>query len=100
MAKRAGADPENPLAALSKQELHVLSLLASGLTNAAIAGELQLSERTIESHVRKVFSALALPRDTIVHRRVAAASLYLRWANQPLWKASSPFRTRQTAGGD
>lgn len=46
---------------LTRRELQVLRLLAGGKTNKAIAGELFLSERTIERHVGNIFAKLDLP---------------------------------------
>lgn len=43
---------------LTARELEVLSLLAAGRTNKAIAAELVLSERTVERHVSNIFAKL------------------------------------------
>jgi DNA-binding CsgD family transcriptional regulator len=52
---------------LSTRESQVLGLLAQGLTNAQIAGELALSERTVAKHLERVYRKLG------VHNRTAAA---------------------------
>jgi DNA-binding NarL/FixJ family response regulator len=62
---------------LTPREREVLSLMAEGLTNAGIAGRLVLTERTVESHVRNVFSKLDLPVAEDGHRRVLAVLSYL-----------------------
>jgi DNA-binding NarL/FixJ family response regulator len=65
------------LAALSERELDVLTLLAEGRTNAAIADRLWLTRRTVEGHVRSIFTKLRLPVSPDDHRRVLAARAYL-----------------------
>jgi DNA-binding NarL/FixJ family response regulator len=46
---------------LTPRELQVLRLVSAGKTNAAIAAELFLSERTIERHLSNIFTKLDLP---------------------------------------
>jgi DNA-binding NarL/FixJ family response regulator len=45
---------------LTSREVQVLRLLSSGKTNASIAAELFLSERTIERHLSNIFTKLDL----------------------------------------
>jgi DNA-binding NarL/FixJ family response regulator len=63
---------------LTGRELEVLSLMAEGLTNAGIAKRLWLTERTVEAHVRAIFSKLDLSVSQDEHRRVLAVLTYLR----------------------
>ena len=45
-------------AGLTGRELEVLRLVAAGNTNRAIAGELVLSERTVDRHVSNIYAKL------------------------------------------
>ena len=54
---------------LSKREAEVLSLLAQGMTNRQIGGELFISEKTVEHHVGHVY-------DKIGSRGRAAAAMF------------------------
>jgi DNA-binding CsgD family transcriptional regulator len=46
---------------LTRRELQVLRLIASGKTNKLIAGELSLSEKTVDRHVSNIFMKLSVP---------------------------------------
>ncbi|MGI8779649.1 MAG: protein kinase domain-containing protein [Solirubrobacteraceae bacterium] len=67
-----------PLDALSARQRDVLSRMAEGHSNHAIAGELELSERAVERDVGTIFSKLDLPTGNEGHRRVLAVLTYLR----------------------
>jgi DNA-binding NarL/FixJ family response regulator len=49
---------------LSERELEVVGMVADGLPNKAIAARLQLSVRTVESHVRHALAKLGLENRT------------------------------------
>jgi DNA-binding CsgD family transcriptional regulator len=46
---------------LTRREAQVLRLIATGKTNKTIAGELFVSERTVDRHVSNIFAKLSLP---------------------------------------
>jgi DNA-binding NarL/FixJ family response regulator len=65
------------LARLSVREKEILSLLAEGRSNLAIAADLHLAERSVEKHVTAIFTKLDLPQARTDHRRVLAVQRYL-----------------------
>jgi len=70
---------DSPIAALTERELDVLSLMAEGRANNAIAKELFVSAKVVEKHIASIFAKLGLPGDqTMHHRRVLAVLAYLR----------------------
>ena len=68
---------ESPLARLTPRENEILSEMAQGKNNAAIAAALVLTERAVEKHINSIFSKLALSEEKDVHRRVKAVLLFL-----------------------
>ena len=68
---------DSPLRHLTPRELEVLSEIATGKNNAAIAEALVLSGRAVEKHINSIFSKLGLSEEPAVHRRVAAVLLFL-----------------------
>ena len=68
---------DDPLEALSPREREVLSLMAEGRSNSGIAGQLWVTEGTVEKHVRSILMKLRLPEADEVHRRVLAVLAFL-----------------------
>jgi DNA-binding NarL/FixJ family response regulator len=65
------------LATLTARELQVLSLMAQGRSNAAVAGALTISPGVVEKHVASIFAKLGLAPSGDDNRRVIAAIRYL-----------------------
>lgn len=75
VAARSGV--RSPLETLTPRERQVLSEVAQGKNNNAIAVALSLSERAVEKHINSIFSKLGLSEEQDIHRRVKAALLFL-----------------------
>jgi DNA-binding NarL/FixJ family response regulator len=73
-----GRGTDTPIARLTEREREVLSLMAEGRSNSAIAEALVVTERAVEKHVTSIFSKLDLPPTADDHRRVLAVLTYLR----------------------
>lgn len=65
------------ISVLSGREKEVLSLMAEGRSNAAIAEQLVISEGAVEKHVANIFTKLDLPVSQSDHRRVLAVLRFL-----------------------
>ena len=65
------------ISVLSAREREVLSLMAEGRSNAAIASELVISEGAVEKHVANIFTKFDLPVSQSDHRRVLAVLRFL-----------------------
>ena len=69
---------DGPLQTLTERELAVLALMAEGRSNQAIAAQLFMSPKTVETHVGNMFAKLGLLPAAEDHRRVLAVLTYLR----------------------
>jgi DNA-binding NarL/FixJ family response regulator len=63
---------------LTSREREILGLMAEGRSNLGIAERLVLDPKTVEGHVTRIFSKLALEPANEDHRRVLAVLTYLR----------------------
>jgi DNA-binding NarL/FixJ family response regulator len=69
---------DDPLRNLTPREREVLSRMAEGLSNTAIARKMVVTEGAVEKHVRNIFTKLDLHQDEEQHRRVLAVLAYLQ----------------------
>ena len=63
---------------LTPREREILGLMAEGRSNQGIADRLTLELKTVEGHVRQIFSKLGLEPGADDHRRVLAVLRYLK----------------------
>ena len=73
-------DARDRLAALSGRERDVLELMAQGRSNQAIADDLHINDKTVETHISAIFTKLTLLPQPNDHRRVLAV---LSWLQRP-----------------
>jgi DNA-binding NarL/FixJ family response regulator len=76
LTPRAGASAA--LSGLTAREREVLSLMAEGRSNTAIAESLVVTPGAVEKHITNIFAKLDLPACDDDHRRVLAVLAYLR----------------------
>jgi DNA-binding NarL/FixJ family response regulator len=76
VAARSRAE-RSPLNDLTARELEVLSEIAQGKSNTAIAGSLFLTKRAVEKHINSIFLKLGLADVDDVSKRVKAALMFL-----------------------
>ena len=81
VAARARAT-SSELQDLTGREREVLSEIAQGKSNLAIASSLFLSKRAVEKHIHSIFMKLGLAGEVEVSKRVKAALLYLADAQE------------------
>ena len=74
---------DDPMARLTARERDVLALAAEGYSNERIAQRLEVTARTVETHINRVFAKLDLTADRATHRRVLAVLAHLRASASP-----------------
>jgi DNA-binding NarL/FixJ family response regulator len=67
----------SPLYELTEREREVLAAVATGKSNAAIAGLLFITKRAVEKHINAIFMKLNLRETEDTSRRVMATLMYL-----------------------
>ena len=68
---------EDAVEHLTDRGREVLTLIAEGRSNKAIAERLFVTEHTVEKHFRSILGTLGLPPSPDDHRRVLAALTFL-----------------------
>jgi DNA-binding NarL/FixJ family response regulator len=68
----------SPIDELTPREREILGLMAEGRSNQGIADRLVLELKTVEGHVRQIFSKLDLEPSSDDHRRVLAVLTFLK----------------------
>ena len=61
---RVAPEEDERFAGLTQQERRILDLLAEGMTNRQIAGQLFLAEKTVKNHVSNLLAKLGMERRT------------------------------------
>ena len=64
-------------ARLTPRHRQVLELIAQGYNNTAIAHELSLTEKSVETYINSIYQVLQIPGEEGVHARVKATLVYL-----------------------
>ncbi|MGW7534797.1 response regulator transcription factor [Amycolatopsis sp. NPDC054798] len=67
----------DPLEALTARETEVLAQMAQGLSNAAIAKALVVTQGAVENHISNIFAKLGLEASRDQNRRIRAVLTYL-----------------------
>ena len=75
LTRRSAMD--EPLTTLTPREREVLSLMAEGRSNAAIAARMFITEKAVSKHSNSIFIRLGLPQSEDDNRRVLAVLAYL-----------------------
>jgi DNA-binding NarL/FixJ family response regulator len=83
------------LAVLTPREREVLTLMAQGRSNTAIASEFTISPRVVERHVASIFAKLGLEPSGHDDRRVLATIKYLE--SRPVRGQFHPVHTMRLA---
>ncbi|MEZ4522749.1 MAG: response regulator transcription factor [Thermomicrobiales bacterium] len=69
--------PDSALSRLTPRQHDVLELIAQGYSNSAIADELSLTERSVETYVSVIYQELGVSGEREIHARVKATLMAL-----------------------
>jgi DNA-binding NarL/FixJ family response regulator len=77
LVKARSSRPKSDLDWLTPRETEILSEMAQGKSNGAIAKSLGVSERAVEKHSNAIFSKFGLSEEHDLNRRVKAVLVFL-----------------------
>ena len=77
LVRARSRERQSGLASLTSRESEILSEMAQGKSNSAIAATLFVTERAVEKHTNSIFAKLGLSEEKDVNRRVKAVLLFL-----------------------
>lgn len=81
---RHDRDPGRPLSSLTRSQLDVLRLVASGYTNARIAMRRGTTTRAVEKALERICETLGIPGGSEGNARVEAARRFLEAGGRPV----------------
>jgi DNA-binding NarL/FixJ family response regulator len=81
---RHDRDPNRPLAALTRNQVQVLRLVAGGRTNQQIADEQGITVKAVNRTIARVFLALGIDEGLPANRRVEAARRFIHLTGSPV----------------
>jgi DNA-binding NarL/FixJ family response regulator len=77
------AKPESALSRLTPRQRDVVELIAQGYSNAGIADELSLTERSVETYVSTIYQELGVSGERETHARVKVTLIALEDSQSP-----------------
>lgn len=90
---QTAAHPSSQPRLVSARQEQILELVAAGRSNASIADELFISERSVESHLTRMYTAFGISTsDRDAHPRVQMTLRYLARHARPLLGRVEPSR--------
>jgi DNA-binding NarL/FixJ family response regulator len=78
LAEQLVNTPSSTLDQLTKQEQRIISAMAQGLDNQAIAELYTIEKSTVENHINSIYSKLSIGQEPGRHRRVEAVLRFLK----------------------
>lgn len=89
----------SPVALLSQRQRQVLELIAQGYSNAAVAGQLVLKEKSVETYINGIYQVLGVSGHRDIHARVKATVIYLEYSRTRISRPMRRFGHRSGGTG-